>query len=136
GELPLIELDPQAIQQVILNVLTNAMQAMPDGGTLKVETSVDGAEAVVTITDSGVGMDETVAAQAFVPFFSARRDTGASGLGLSVSLGLVESHRGTIALRSRPGTGTVAEIRLPMGSQPPGAPAAPAGPGPVAVAAE
>ena len=136
GELPLIELDPQAIQQVILNVLTNALQAMPDGGTLKVETSVDGAEGVVTITDSGVGMDETVAAQAFVPFFSARRDTGASGLGLSVSLGLVESHRGTIALRSRPGIGTAAEIRLPIGSAPPASRAAPAGSGPVAVAAE
>jgi signal transduction histidine kinase len=119
GELPLIELDPQAIQQVILNVLTNAMQAMPAGGTLNVETSVVGAEAVVAITDSGVGMDETVAAQAFVPFFSTRRDTGAPGLGLSVSLGLVESHRGTILLQSRPEVGTAVEIRLPIGGSRP-----------------
>ena len=57
----------------------------------------------MTITDSGVGMDESVVAQAFVPFFSDRRAQGAAGLGLSVSLGLVESHHGTIRLHSLPG---------------------------------
>jgi len=118
GELPLIELDPQAIQQVVLNVLTNALQAMPDGGTLRVETAREGADAVVRITDTGVGMDETVAAQAFVPFFSARRAAGSAGLGLSVSLGLVESHRGTIELESAPGIGTAVVIRLPIYAAP------------------
>jgi signal transduction histidine kinase len=114
AELPLITLDPQAIQQVIFNVLTNAMQAMPDGGTLRIESSIQGSTAVVTITDDGVGMDETVAAQAFVPFFSARRADGSSGLGLSASLGLVESHRGTIRLSSEEGVGTTVEISLPI----------------------
>jgi signal transduction histidine kinase len=113
-ELPAVELDPQAIQQVVLNVLTNAKQAMPNGGTLRVESSMQEGEAVITITDDGEGMDETVAAQAFVPFFSDRRETGASGLGLSVSLGLVESHHGSIHLDSRPGLGTIVEIRLPL----------------------
>ena len=108
-----IELDPQAIQQVVLNVLTNALQAMPEGGALSVSTELSGDEAVVTVVDNGVGMDESVAAQAFVPFFSARRAQGAPGLGLSVSLGLVESHRGTIHLHSRPGAGTTVQIRLP-----------------------
>jgi signal transduction histidine kinase len=116
AELPLIALDPQAIQQVILNVLTNAMQAMPDGGSLDIATSIRGSDAVVTITDDGVGMDEVVAARAFVPFFSARRGAGAGapGLGLSVSLGLVESHRGTIRLHSTEGVGTTVEISLPI----------------------
>jgi two-component system NtrC family sensor kinase len=114
AELPLITLDPQAIQQVIFNVLTNAMQAMPDGGTLRIECSIRGSAAVVTITDDGVGMDEIVAAQAFVPFFSARRANGSSGLGLSASLGLVESHRGTIRLSSEAGVGTTVEISLPI----------------------
>ena len=114
AELPLIELDSQAIQQVVLNVLTNAMQAMPDGGTLSIETSVQGPEAVVRITDDGVGMDESVASQAFVPFFSARHAAGSTGLGLSVSVGLVESHNGTITLESAPGVGTTVEIRLPI----------------------
>lgn len=114
AELPLIALDPQAIQQVILNVLTNAMQAMPDGGTLRIATSIRGADAVVAITDDGVGMDEIVAARAFVPFFSARRGAGAPGLGLSVSLGLVKSHRGTITLDSKEGVGTTVEISLPI----------------------
>ena len=121
AELPFIELDPQAIQQVVLNVLTNAMQAMPDGGTLSIETSVRGPEAVVRITDDGVGMDESVASQAFVPFFSARRAAGATGLGLSVSIGLVESHNGTVTLESALGVGTTVEIRLPIvaGAEPP-----------------
>lgn len=114
AELPLIALDPQAIQQAILNVLTNAMQAMPDGGSLKIESSIKGSVAVVTITDDGVGMDEIVAAQAFVPFFSARRDAGSPGLGLSVSLGLIESHRGSILLRSSLGAGTTVVISLPI----------------------
>jgi signal transduction histidine kinase len=114
AELPLIELDPQAMQQVILNVLTNAMQAMPDGGSLRIESSIRGSEAVVTITDDGVGMDEIVVAQAFVPFYSARRAAGALGLGLSVSLGLVESHGGTIRLKSAAGAGTTVEISVPV----------------------
>jgi two-component system NtrC family sensor kinase len=114
AELPLITLDPQAIQQVILNVLTNAMQAMPDGGSLRIESSIRGSEAVVTITDDGVGMDEIVAAQAFEPFFSARGADGSTGLGLSASLGLVESHRGTIRLYSTEGVGTTVVISLPI----------------------
>jgi signal transduction histidine kinase len=114
GELPLIELDPQAIQQVILNVLTNAMQAMPAGGALGVETSIRGSQAIVRITDNGVGMDESAAAQAFVPFFSARDAAESTGLGLSVSLGLVESHDGTINLESTEGIGTTVEISLPL----------------------
>ena len=114
GELPLIELDPQAIQQVILNVLTNAMQAMPEGGALGVETSIRGSQAIVRITDNGVGMDESAAAQAFVPFFSARDAADSTGLGLSVSLGLVESHNGTISLESSVGVGTTVEISLPL----------------------
>ena len=114
GELPLIELDPQAIQQVILNVLTNAMQAMPEGGALGVETSIRGSQAIVRITDNGVGMDESAAAQAFVPFFSARDAAESTGLGLSVSLGLVESHNGAINLESTEGVGTTVEISLPL----------------------
>jgi signal transduction histidine kinase len=118
GELPLIELDPQAIQQVVLNVLTNAMQAMPEGGALGVETSIRGSRAIVRITDNGVGMDESAAAQAFVPFFSARDATESTGLGLSVSLGLVESHNGTISLESAEGVGTTVEISLPLRASP------------------
>lgn len=119
AEMPPVELDPQAIQQVVLNVLTNAVQAMPAGGALRVETGQDGADAVVVIADTGVGMEEPVAAQAFVPFFSDRRSSGAVGLGLSTSLGLVESHAGTIRLESRPGRGTTVEIRLPMAAAAP-----------------
>jgi signal transduction histidine kinase len=123
GELPPVELDPHAIQQVMLNVFTNAMQAMAGGGTLRVEAVVRGSEAVVTIADDGEGMDDVVAAQAFVPFFTVRQDSGAAGLGLSASLGLVESHGGTIRIHSQLGIGTTVEIRLPISraDQPPAA---------------
>jgi signal transduction histidine kinase len=113
ADMGLVQVDPDAIQQVLLNVLTNAMQAMPDGGRLVIETATDGGDVIIKIADDGVGMDESVAAQAFVPFFSGRPSANASGLGLSVSLGLVESHRGTLTLRSAPNAGTIVEIRLP-----------------------
>jgi len=114
GDLPLIELDSQAIQQVLLNVLTNALQAMPEGGTLTVETFRRDPDVVIKIGDTGEGMDEGVAAQAFVPFFTRRRESGATGLGLSASLGLVEIHGGSIRLDSTVGLGTTVEIRLPI----------------------
>jgi two-component system NtrC family sensor kinase len=114
GDLPPIELDPQAIQQVLLNVLTNALQAMPEGGTLTLETFRRGPDVVVKIGDTGEGMDEGVSAQAFVPFFTRRQESGATGLGLSASLGLVEIHGGSIHLDSTIGVGTTVEIRLPI----------------------
>lgn len=114
ADLPRIELDPQAMQQVILNVLTNAMQAMPEGGSLRIATAIRGSQAVITIADDGTGMDEVVAARAFVPFFSGRHTVESPGLGLSISLGLVESHRGTIRLDSADGVGTTVEISLPI----------------------
>jgi signal transduction histidine kinase len=121
GELSLMELDPHAIQQVMLNVLTNAMQAMPRGGTLTVEAISSGSEVVVTIADDGEGMDEIAVGQAFVPFFTGRQESGASGLGLSATLGLVESHGGTIHLESQLGVGTTVAIRLPVTRpEPPG----------------
>jgi signal transduction histidine kinase len=113
-ELPAIELDSQSIQQVFLNVLTNALQAMPEGGTLTVKTFRRDSDAVVRIADTGEGMDEGVSAQAFVPFFTRRQESGATGLGLSASLGLVEIHGGSIHLDSTVGVGTAVEIRLPI----------------------
>ena len=68
------------------------------------------------IADDGVGMDDATAGRAFDPFFTGHEDAGlepGAGLGLSISNGLIESHGGTIAIRSRPGHGTTVEIRLP-----------------------
>jgi two-component system NtrC family sensor kinase len=117
--LPPILIDGPAIQQAVLNILTNARQAVDDGGRLEVAVAADGDGRLISITDDGVGMDAATARLAFDPFFSGREDAldvePAAGLGLSVSNGLIESHGGTISIISRPGRGTTVEIRLPAG---------------------
>ncbi len=118
--LPLILVDGSAIQQAVLNILTNARQAVDDGGHLEIVVRAEGGGGrLISITDDGVGMDATTAGLAFDPFFSGRDDAEdvepATGLGLSVSNGLIESHGGTISIQSRPGGGTTVEIRLPAG---------------------
>jgi signal transduction histidine kinase len=117
--LPPILIDGSAIQQAVLNVLTNARQAVEDGGRLEIAVGADGDGRLVSITDDGIGMDAKTARLAFDPFFSGREDAvdvePAAGLGLSVSNGLIESHGGTITITSRPGRGTTVEIRLPAG---------------------
>jgi len=117
--LPPILIDASAIQQAILNVLTNARQAVADDGRIDITVCADGDGRIVTITDDGVGMDDATVQLAFDPFFSRRDDSldqePARGLGLSVSNGLIESHGGTISIHSRPGRGTTVEVRLPAG---------------------
>ena len=112
-----ILIDGGAVQQAILNVLTNARQATGAGGRLDVAVRADGDGRLISVTDDGIGMDETTVGLAFDPFFSAREDVAdpepGSGLGLSVSIGLIESHGGTIRINSTPGHGTTVEIRLP-----------------------
>jgi signal transduction histidine kinase len=113
-----IEIDSAAVQQAVLNIVTNARQAVADGGRIEVSVHADGDGRLITITDDGIGMDAATAQLAFDPFFSGRDESGmepAAGLGLSVSSGLIESHGGTIGIHSRPGRGTTVEIRLPAG---------------------
>jgi signal transduction histidine kinase len=120
--LPEVLVDPQAIQQAVINVLTNATQAVADDG--RIQIAVAGTDTVVTIVviDDGVGMTDTTVHRAFEPFFTGRElatnGSLATGLGLAVSRGLIESHGGTISLTSRPGLGTRVELRLPV-HQPP-----------------
>jgi signal transduction histidine kinase len=119
--LPPVLIDGSAIQQAVLNILTNARLAVADGGRIDVAVRADGQGRLITIADNGIGMDASTAKQAFEPFFTGRDDGAdpepAAGLGLSVSNGLIESHGGTITIDSRPGGGTTVEIRLPA-SQP------------------
>lgn len=113
-ELPMIELDPQAIQQAILNVLTNAIQATPRDGRIDIETCTQGDRALIRVVDQGVGMDDETMTRAFEPFFASRPEPGAIGLGLTIARDIVERHGGTIRLASRPTGGTTAEILLPL----------------------
>ena len=115
--LPPVALDQGAIQQALLNVLNNATQAIADDGTIEVSTDRAGDIAIVTIRDDGIGMAEHVRLHAADPFFTTRSDDGATGLGLSVAIGLVEGHGGRLELDSAAGIGTVVRIALPFTAQ-------------------
>ena len=104
------------LDDTILNLLLNAVQAMPDGGTITIATQVvkDGVQ--LTVSDSGIGMDEETCRRVFEPFFTTRMDIG-SGLGLSTVHGSVSRWGGTIGVDSTPGQGTTFTLCFPVWSE-------------------
>jgi len=112
--IPRVTADPSQLHQVLVNLVINAIQAMPNGGTLKIATRASERQVVLTVEDDGLGMSEEVLGKIFIPFFTTKDVNKGTGLGLPVVLGIVSSHGGTIAVRSRPGQGSRFEIRLPL----------------------
>jgi len=112
AELPSIRADADQLQQVFVNLVTNAVQAMPDGGALAVGTRREGDLVAVQVSDTGCGITAEGMARLFQPFFTTK-DKGI-GLGLSVTQSLVQGHRGTIHVESRVGAGTTFTVRLPV----------------------
>src|SRR5439155_1131778 len=99
--------DAEEMSEALANLLDNAFEAMPKGGRLTVETFDRGEDAVgVRIEDTGCGMDADVRHKAFDPFFTTKDVGRCSGLGLSISYGIVRAHGGRIDLKSAPGLGT------------------------------
>ena len=118
--LPSLFCDPTEIEQVILNLIKNAAQAMAEGGNppyrLTLRTRCDGDTAQIEVEDNGPGMDEQTRKRVFEPFFTTKPASIGTGLGLSVSYFIItEQHRGTLSATSAPGKGTQFEIRLPLG---------------------
>jgi two-component system NtrC family sensor kinase len=114
GEVPCLELDPDAVKQVFLNLFNNAIDAMPEGGTLRVSAEQVGDRVRVVVGDTGIGMDEETRRRIFTPFFSTRAANGdGTGLGLSVSRQIVENHGGTIEVESTLGEGAAFTVWLP-----------------------
>lgn len=112
GELPQIEHDPAQIQQVLLNLLLNAIQALDGEGQVRVELSSDSEFAVVRVRDTGRGIPPQAIANIFRPFFTTKG--GGTGLGLSLARRIVQDHGGTISVASVQGQGTEFTVRLPM----------------------
>ncbi len=99
------------LQQVFTNIVINAFQAMPEGGSLRISAWQDGSRTRVSFADSGKGMDEGTLQRIFDPFFTTK-DEG-TGLGLSVSYGIIRDHGGKIEVTSKPGIGTTFTVSLP-----------------------
>jgi len=114
-DVPRIMADDKQIEQVLRNVVLNALQAMPDGGTLKVSTGPSNGGVCVSVVDSGVGIPEDKLEQIFVPFFTTK--TKGTGLGLSIVRKIVENHGGNIRVESTVGEGTAFHIYLPICSE-------------------
>ncbi|MFC1895213.1 sensor histidine kinase [Thermodesulfobacteriota bacterium] len=113
GNLPQIVADPNMLYQVFLNILINAMQAMPEGGTVTVEMSADTDTVFLAFEDEGNGIDEEVMRKIWNPFFTTK-EMG-TGLGLSVVKNIVEAHNGSIRLENGPVRGARVLITLPIG---------------------
>jgi len=107
-----IPLDVSQIGQVFLNLINNAAQAMPQGGTLRLRTSWKDGQVAIAISDTGPGMSAAAQAHLFEPFFTTKR--GRIGLGLSVSLGIIQEHGGRIEVVSSPSRGTTFTVTLPV----------------------
>ena len=111
ADLPLVPLDTEMFEKVLLNLMLNAEDAMPEGGTLTLQALTEGDKVVLDVIDTGCGMTAELAAKIFTPFVTTKQ-TG-NGLGLATSKKIVLAHGGTIEVQSAPGLGTKFTIALP-----------------------
>jgi signal transduction histidine kinase len=107
-----VRVDRDLIKQAILNVVVNGMQAMPDGGNLRFECSVNEDTAEIRIADTGAGIPQELREKIFRLYFTTRKE--GSGIGLAMTFRIVQLHDGTIDFTSEPGKGTTFLIRLPI----------------------
>ena len=114
GELPSVECVRSQIDQVFLNLLANAAQAIRGPGAITIETGLDDGSARVTIADTGTGISPDLLGRIFDPFFTTKPVGEGTGLGLSISYEIVKRHGGEIAATSPPGGGAVFTVRLPL----------------------
>jgi signal transduction histidine kinase len=118
GDLPWVSVDRNQMKQVLLNLIHNALQAMPTGGSLRLSTRSAFRDerhwVTIAVQDTGVGISARDKERIFEPFFTTRGDRGGTGLGLSVTYGIVTDHGGVIDVESRPGDGTTFTVWLPV----------------------
>lgn len=112
--LPRIEMDSRYLRQSLLNIVENAFAAMPGGGRLTISVKLDGNFEIITIEDTGTGIDEEHLSKIFEPYFTTK--ASGTGLGLTVVYKVIKEHRGDIFVASEPGKGTVFTIKLPVPS--------------------
>lgn len=113
-DLPNITADATQLQQVLVNLMVNALHAMPNGGRLTVKTHADNSHVSLVVEDTGMGMTEEVKSKLFAPFFTTKEVGQGTGLGLAVVHGIVTAHGGAIDVESEAGQGTRFEVKLPI----------------------
>jgi signal transduction histidine kinase len=114
GEIPFVAGDPAQLREVLTNLIFNAVDALPQGGTIVLGTCRQGDAVELRIKDSGTGMSEEVRQHCLEPFFSTKGKRG-TGLGLSMVFGIVQGHGGSLDIQSELGKGTIFKLRLPLG---------------------
>jgi signal transduction histidine kinase len=114
GELPLVECVAAQLNQVFLNLLVNAAQAIRERGVITIRTGCDGERVWLAFSDSGCGIAPEVVPRIFEPFFTTKPVGSGTGLGLSLSYGIVQRHGGRLEVDSRPGEGATFTIWLPL----------------------
>lgn len=126
--IPPVHGDPVALREVLMNLVLNAVDALPAGGTIALETRDEGAAVALAVRDSGIGMSDEVRQRAREPFFTTK-GVKSTGLGLSMSHGVLKRHGGELSIESAEGAGTTVTVRLPA-VRPAAAPPAAAGAAP------
>jgi signal transduction histidine kinase len=113
-ELPEISCNPGQINQVIMNIIGNAIDALPGKGNIWISTHHMQGSVCVSIQDDGAGMSPAIQEKIFDPFYTTKEVGSGTGLGLSISYGIVEKHNGKINVESKEGEGTTFDIILPL----------------------
>jgi two-component system sensor histidine kinase BaeS len=114
-DLPLVDVDPLRVREVLTNLVSNALHHTPTGGAVSIGIATTATTMAITVADSGSGITAEELPRIFDRFYKGRASTG-SGLGLTISKNLVEAHGGEIRAESRPGSGTAITFTLPLGS--------------------
>jgi len=117
GELPLLPCYPQQLNQVFLNILVNAAQAIEEKGEIKIKTRAENGNVVITISDNGSGIPDDIKEKIFEPFFTTKDVGQGTGLGMSISYDIIKEHDGQIKIDSEAGQGTTFTIELPLGRE-------------------
>ena len=110
----MVDYDAQQIEQVLINLIGNAIQAIRNGGAVRIVLSEAGGAVAIAVQDTGIGIPEKNLQRIFDPFFTTKPEGEGTGLGLSVSFGIVARHRGRIEVESKPGLGTTFTVLLPV----------------------
>ncbi|UCE26688.1 MAG: PAS domain-containing sensor histidine kinase [Candidatus Coatesbacteria bacterium] len=114
SDIPDIVADPGQLNQILVNLVVNAIQSMPDGGTLTISTGVEDECVFMAVEDTGIGMPDEVRNRIFLPFYTTKDVGHGTGLGLPVVHGIVTSHGGTITVKTELGKGSRFKVRLPI----------------------